>query len=158
MNDEPKKSGFRRTANGRRAFRARWLVVALSPILVAAVLLLWALPRETVEPSKLGLVQPVIAALLALTVVLSMRLTWGRFTNQRRKGVSSASSAAIAVRLWAICFALLFAAILLSALLARLPNPLFTRAESATKAVEAHVEVNSNGVAPAVRSSIEVTR
>lgn len=146
------------TVLGQWIYRARWLLVALAPIAVGAAILSVALPSDWDDFLRLGLLQPAVAALLALTVILSTRLLLGRYSNDRRKGVSSASSATIAVRLWAICFALLLGGILLSAVIARLPDDLLTRSDGSPNQMEAHVELNGANGAPAVRTSVEVTR
>lgn len=83
------------------------LLVALSVAITAFA----GLERFT----ELGLLQPMLAGLLSLAFVMGIWIAKGRFVNERRKGVSSASSSAIAVRLWAICFALLFTSMMVSA-------------------------------------------
>jgi hypothetical protein len=157
MNNQPESTGLKPSTKARWFYRAWWLVVALAPLL--AIVLAARAPSDQLDAFlKLGLLQPAVAALLSLTIVLSMRLTWGRFVNERRKGVGSASSAAIAVRLWAICFVLLVGAMLLSALVARLPDNLLMRAGNAQKAVKARVEVKAGEAAPAPPSPARATR
>lgn len=141
----------------RWLYRAWWVAIAFAPaILTVGFLALgWRPPWD--EVVKLGLLQPAIAAFFALTLVLSARVAFGRFVNDRRKGVNSASSAAIAVRLWAICFALLVVAMLLSSLVARLPDDLLAQTRP-PKAAQAGTE-NGAAVAPlAAKASAEVSR
>lgn len=112
--------------------RVKFWASAAAP-LVLVLLLAWT-PKDRIIPyERLGLVQPGLAALVALTVVVGFRPSSGRFANGTRKGTSSASSATIAVRLWMLCFALLFGAMLLSALVARLPADLLTQPAPASR-------------------------
>lgn len=156
MSNPPKSAGLKGSKKARWTFRAIWLIVSVGPILTI-VLIANASTDRLDDFGKLGLVQPSVAALIALAVVMSMRLTWGRFANQRRKGVSSASSSAIAVRLWAVCFALLVGAMLLSALVTRLPTDLLRRADHPSKTFVKRIEVKPAGAASAATYSVTVT-
>jgi hypothetical protein len=145
---EPAKKGLRVTK------RANWtyLTLVFGSFAIAMVLLtttLWfSLSAGFDQVVSLGLLQPIVAALLALTVVMAMRLVKGRFVGERRKGSTSASSATIAVRLWAMCFALLAGAMLLFELLAQLPTLAGTQPGKLATTVETEVEVTSSS-APA---------
>lgn len=154
---DSRRPGLKITAKGSQIYRARWIVVAVAPLLSAAILVAVAVPFKLEEFSKQGLLQPAVAAFLALSIVLSMRLTWGRYSNERRKGVLSASSASIAVRLWAMCFSVIFGAMLLSALATHLPDRLGAPAPHEPKSVETHIEVKPAGAPPAV-TSVKVTQ
>lgn len=110
--------------------RARWTFGALAigsfslTALLTAVPLYVGLQQRFDAVVKLGLVQTLALALLALAIVSGTRLTLGRYVGERRKGGSSASSATIAVRLWALCFALLAGATLLFAAVEKMtPSP-----------------------------------
>lgn len=142
--------------NGRRVTeRATWMYLALvfgsfAIAMVLTTITLWfALSAGFDQIVKLGLLQPIVAALLALTIVMAMRLVKGRFVAERRKGSTSASSATIAVRLWALCFALLAAAMLLFELVAQLPMLVGTQRAKLATTVETEVEVKSSS-APAI--------
>lgn len=135
-------------------YRARWIALITLPISIAVLIMALSLPSDWNAIAKAGVVQPAVAALIALTIVLSMRLTWGRYSNDRRKGVISASSATIAVKLWALCFALLFGSMILASVVKiwfdRLPAKSDGSANASAKSVETQLEVTTNGSAPAV--------
>lgn len=141
--------GLKPTDGARWFFRSWWLITATAPVTVI-MLVVNVQPQRLAELAKQGLVQPTIAALIAMSVVLSMRMTWGRYANDRRKGNISASSATIAVRLWAICFALLMGSMLVASVVARLPDDLLARTDAQAKAAEIQLEVSTNQSAPAV--------
>jgi hypothetical protein len=141
--------GLKPTDGARWFFRSWWLMTATAPAIVI-MLVAQAEPHRIAELAKQGLVQPTIAALIAASVVLSMRMTWGRYSNDRRRGNISASSATIAVRLWAICFALLMGSMLIASVVARLPDNMFAGTDSHVKAVETQLEVSTNQSAPIV--------
>lgn len=154
MNDTPQRSPI--------SPRASWSYMLFSSgafalaVLLPSIALYFALKQGIERFIKLGLLQPLIAALLAFAIVVGARLTRGRYVNERRKGATSASSATIAVRLWAICFALLAGTMLLFAILAQSPEGLFKRT-GLPKSVETQIEVKSAGAAPAV-TSVKVTQ
>ncbi|WP_156167281.1 hypothetical protein [Sphingomonas sp. Ag1] len=141
------KARLRRTG---RNYRARWITVAAIPFALAVLIMVLTLPSDWDTIAKAGLVQPAVAALIALAIVLSMRLTWGRYSNDRRKGVISASSATIAVKLWALCFALLFGSMMLGSVVNKWTGTPSGKSEAPPKAVETQLEVSTNGSAPAV--------
>jgi len=149
-------NGLKRSAKARRFYRFWWLTLALAPV-VAVILIARASGDRLKQFDQLGLTVPAVAALLSLVIVLSMRLTWGRFSNERRKGVMSASSAVIGVRLWAFCFALLLGGMLLSAIVARLPDSLSSQFEESPKSIETQIELSSNQTTP-TEATVKVTR
>jgi hypothetical protein len=145
----------------RRLFLAWWVVIAAAPAILIAGFLGFGWHPRLDDFIRLGLLQPAIAAFFALALVLSVRVMLGRFVNDRRKGVNSASSAAIAVRLWAICFVLLVGAMLLSSLVARLPDGLLTEAlppKAAETETRSQAENRSAAAPSTVKASVEVTR
>lgn len=148
--------GLKRSTKARQFHRLRWAIFVLAPVTLV-ILIAWAPHDRLAHFGRLGLAAPAVAALLALVVVASMRLTWGRFSNERRKGVISASSAVIGVKLWGLCFALILGGILLSAVVARLPDSLKSLAGERPKAIETQIELSSNQAAPA-QASVKVTR
>ena len=137
--------------------RAKWTFTALSVGAFALAIALTAVPlgiavsREFDQLIALGLLQPLVAAFLSLAIVLGVRVAGGRYVGERRKGGTSASSAAIAVRLWALCFSLLAGAMLLFVAVQQVPRWL-EAAPGARKKVE--VEVDSPGGQAATRIRI----
>lgn len=139
--------------------RPRWTLVALGVAAFALAVSLTAVPlyltiaRGFDQLVSLGLLQPIVAAFLALAIVLGIRVTAGRYVGERRKGGSSASSATIALRLWALCFSLLTGAMLLFAALARSPE--WLRNERADwKPI--HMQVEANVVAGSTTANVRV--
>jgi hypothetical protein len=125
-------------------------------IVVPAALTAWLTLRFSASDhaiAEAGLLQPVIAAFIAFAIVLTARLTLGRFSNDSRKGTVSASSATIAVRLWALCFALLFGAILMSSAVSKWDGSLAAQNGAAPKHLETELEVSANKSAPAVATA-----
>jgi hypothetical protein len=150
MNDA-KSSGLAPSKKALLVIIVRFWLSAAAP-LVLVILIAWVPDNQLVSYQRLGLVQPGLAALVALTVVASLRPKWGRFANATRKGARSASSATIAVRLWMLCFALLFGAMLLSALVARLPAELHVRpAPGATGEIRIESTPGAGNISAAVR-------
>jgi hypothetical protein len=115
------------------------------------------LGRNPDEWLRLGLLQPLVAALLAFSVVVAMRGITGAFVGASPKGATSASSATIAVQLWAICFSLLVGAMLLTAVISRSPTSPSDGTNQRAKALETRLEVSSNEAAPAV-ATVKVTQ
>jgi len=148
--------GLKRSRKARWIYRIQWLVLVSAPV-VAIILVAHASAARLADFEKLGLVQPAVAALLSLAVILGMRLTWGRFADRARKGMSSASSAAIAVKLWMGCFTVLMAAMLLSTFVARLADKLTPQSDESRKSIETQIEVKAGAAAPAV-TAVKVTR
>jgi chromate transport protein ChrA len=147
MNDQRKKRLYR-SAKARWFHRGRWLILAAAPLLTVTIAARASADRLK-QFGDLGLVQPSISALTALVVVLSMRLTWGRFATMGRKGRTSASSAVIAVQLWALCFALLFGSMLLSSAVSRWSGTFAAKNDPFPKSVETELQVTANQSAPA---------
>jgi hypothetical protein len=158
MNDQQGLKGLKSRWRAKAAYAAISLCAVLLALLLAVITVCFAQGPSFAKFVELGLFQPIVAALLALAIVMGIWVAKGRYTNERRKGVSSASSSTIAVRLWAICFALLLGAMLLSAFLARLPPDVFTPAAGAMKPVEARGELRSSDKGPAASASVKVTR
>lgn len=111
---------------GGRIARGRWpkgrvrlaySVLSLTILLLTEGLIVLIIRDADEQLVKFGLLQPLFAALIALAVVMGAWVAKGNFTNEQRKGVRSASSSTIAVRLWALCFVLLVGAMQLSAFL-----------------------------------------
>jgi hypothetical protein len=153
----PENSGTAQQGDSFQRHPILWTLVALSPALAAVIILLWSLPPDWEIIAKTGFVQPAVAALLAFSIVLVIRLTWGGFSNETRKGTISASSATIAVKLWAVCFALLFGSMLLSSLASKWPEGFRQQDVPAAKPVETQLEVSTNQSAPVVAKA-KVTR
>ncbi len=148
--ESPKLEGQAKLRRTGPRYQARWITVAVVPIFLAVLIMALTLPSNWDTIAKAGVVQPAVAALIALTIVLSMRLTWGRYSNDRRKGVISASSATIAVKLWALCFALLFGSMILGSVVNIWSGRLSAQSDASVKVVETQLEVSTNGSAPAV--------
>lgn len=145
--------------NLRPSPRAKWTLIALSvgalvlAIVLTVVPLVITVSRAFDQLITLGLLQPMVAAFLALTIILGIRIVGGRYVGERRKGGTSASSAAIAVRLWALCFSLLAGSMLLFAALQRPPQWL-EPAHGDRKKVETVVEVNGAAGSAATRIKV----
>jgi chromate transport protein ChrA len=124
MNDRPATTKAVRFTR-KRCFFGTICVAAFGLAVVIAVVPLWQTQAQIISQFiALGLLQPIIAAFLAAAIVMGFRCTNGLYFNERRKDARSASNAVIAVRLWAICFVLLFFAMLLSSVALRSPgNP-----------------------------------
>ena len=151
MNEPAQKRGLASSKQARTAIRVRFWMSAAAP-LVLVIILAWAPDKQLVTYQRLGLIQPGLAALVALIVVVGLRPGSGRFANGTRKGARSASSATIAVRLWMLCFALLFGAMLLSGLVAHLPAYLLTRPAAASPVdIRTEVKPGAGGMSTAVR-------
>lgn len=118
MTDSRKGNGLKPDPTARTVHALMPLGLFLLTIVLGGLLCL--VPLSSLV--ELGLIQPMAAALMALAIVTGVRLTKGRFIDGRRKGTMSASSATIAVKLWAVCFALFMAAILASAYLIHLKS------------------------------------
>lgn len=148
--EDPQPQGQAKLSRTGPSYRARWIAVAVIPIVLALLVMAVSLPSDWHTIANAGVVQPAVAALIALTIVLSMRLTWGRYSNDRRKGVISASSATIAVKLWALCFALIFGSMILGSVVNKWSSGLSAKSDASAKVVETQLEVSTNGYAPAV--------
>lgn len=157
---DPENTQYQEQANvgkTRPIFRVRWIMLAVVPISLAVIPIGFAVLITTLSLRsdwnavvKAGIVQPALAALIALAVVLSMRLVLGRYSNDRRKGSISASSATIAVKLWALCFALLFGSMILASVVNTWFDGTPAKSDASVKSVETQLEVKTNGSAPAV--------
>lgn len=139
-------------------YRGWWLVIGLLLLSVTSIIVVLRLALGSEAFLKLGLLHPAVAAVVAYVIVLAMRLAGGPFANDRRKGVTSASSTAIAVRLWAMCFSLIVGAMLLWALVARLPNEFASRADAAPQVIEERSEIKAAAGVSTVSHSVKVTQ
>lgn len=153
MTDEAKKKNLRPSP------RAEWQLIALSigalllALVMTAVPLFVTLSRGFDQLISLGLLQPMVAAFLSLAIVFGVRIVAGRYVGERRKGGTSASSAAIAVRLWALCFSLLAGAMALFVAVQRAPEWLDSARRDGKK-VETTVEMNSAAGSTATKIKI----
>jgi membrane protease YdiL (CAAX protease family) len=158
MSETRKSLGVAVTPKALWLYRGWWLVIGIAVLTVAASLVVLGLTLKFEAFLQLGLLQPAIAAIGAFATVLSLRLLGGPFRNERRKGGVSASSTAIAVRLWAMSFALLVGAMLLSGLVARLPDKFQAQAGTPLKVVEERSEVKSAAGASTITHSTKVAQ
>jgi lysylphosphatidylglycerol synthetase-like protein (DUF2156 family) len=156
-NDEHKPRGrARRTLRAKLAYAAVsfWGMV-LATVLIADVIWL-SLNRGLGRLVELGLLQPMLAALLALMIVLGIWLAKGRYVDEQRKGVRSASSSTIAIRLWALCFVLLFSAMMLAALVTSVQRQTITFGGASNS--KGKIEIESDATAAGNSTSIKVSQ
>lgn len=156
-NEEHKLRGWARlTLRAKLAYAAVsiWGMV-LATVLIADVVWL-SINSGLGRLVELGLFQPMLAALLALVIVLGIWLAKGRYVDEQRKGVRSASSSTIAVRLWALCFVLLFGAMMLAALVTSVQRQTITFG-GASKSKD-KIEIESDATAAGNSTSIKVSQ
>lgn len=102
---------------------------------------------------QLGLLQPLCAAIIASAITIGTWIAKGGFANEQRKGVRSASSSAIAIKLWALCFTLFISAMLASSFLAR-----SQRDVAVAHAQAPGSELTANGSVPAAKTPSKVNK
>lgn len=106
----------------RMGMRSIYGALAFSVIIIAVLILteFIIIVREFKldDLMQLGLLQPLCAAIIASAITIGTWMAKGGFANEQRKGVRSASSSTIAIKLWALCFTLFISAMLASSFLA----------------------------------------
>jgi len=150
--DNEKQNGLRPDPRATGTLSIVSIGALVLAILLTAVPLLTSVWRGFDQLVALGVLQPILAAFLSLAIVLGIRLAGGRYVGERRKGGTSASSAAIAVRLWALCFSLLAGAMLLFAAVQHVPE--WLQHAPASRSINAEVEVK--GAAGSTATKVRV--
>lgn len=157
MDGEPKKKALKLDLKARFTLTAISLSAFALALVLTAIPLWFAASKSYNSFASLGLLQPTIAALLALVIVSGIPPVRGRYVDGRRKGETSPSSATMAVRLWLLCFIALMVAIVISALLHRLPKT-FALEGSPPKPAATTLEISTGGTSAKATATAKVDR